>query len=88
MPSQSVTIINKSGLHARPANVFIKEALSHKCDVIIKKGDKEYNGKSIVSVLSACIKCGSDIEIITNGEGADQCLASMVAAVKKGLGET
>ena len=70
MVSQKVTVMNASGLHARPANAFVKEAVRHAgCNILIKKDGKTYMGKSIVSVLSACVKCGTEIELVA-GTGA------------------
>ena len=44
MVSQKVTVMNASGLHARPANAFVKEAVRHAgCNILIKKDGKTYN---------------------------------------------
>ena len=74
MVSQKVTVMNASGLHARPANAFVKDG-------------KTYMGKSIVSVLSACVKCGTEIELVADGNDEAQALQDMVSAVNSGLGE-
>ena len=84
MVSQKVTVMNASGLHARPANAFVKEAV---CNILIKKDGKTYMGKSIVSVLSACVKCGTEIELVADGNDEAQALQDMVSAVNSGLGE-
>lgn len=88
MVSQIVTVKNASGLHARPANAFVKEAMRHTgCNILLKKDGKTYMGKSIVSVLSACVKCGMAVELVADGENEEQTLQDMVAAVEAGLGE-
>lgn len=88
MVSQKVTVMNASGLHARPANAFVKEAVRHVgCNILIKKDGKTYMGKSIVSVLSACVKCGTEIELVADGNDEAQALQDMVSAVNSGLGE-
>lgn len=88
MICETVKIVNETGLHARPANVFVKEAISHKgCAISIQKDGRQFNGKSIVSVLSACVKCGNEIKIVADGEGEEEALRDMVAAVNSGLGE-
>ena len=88
MVSQKVTVMNASGLHARPANAFVKEAVRHAgCNIFIKKDGKSFMGKSIVSVLSACVKCGTEIELVADGANEEQALQDMVAAVESGLGE-
>ena len=76
MVSQKVTVMNASGLHARPANAFVKEAVRHAgCNILIKKDGKTYMGKSIVSVL------------VADGNDEAQALQDMVSAVNSGLGE-
>ena len=88
MVSATVTVTNSSGLHARPANVFVKEALLNSgCSISINKDGKSYNGKSIVSVLSACIKCGTQIEISVEGDGEQQVLENLVTLIETGLNE-
>ncbi|MDR1765266.1 MAG: HPr family phosphocarrier protein [Lachnospiraceae bacterium] len=87
MINKTVTVKNPTGLHARPAAAFVKEASRHKCSVLIKKDGRSFNGKSIISVLSACITCGTKIELETDGEGESQALDDIVAAVESGLGE-
>ncbi|MDR3289510.1 MAG: HPr family phosphocarrier protein [Peptococcaceae bacterium] len=88
MVSEIVTVTNKTGLHARPANAFIKVALAQPCAIKIKKNDKLFNGKSIVNVLAASVKCGEEIELIAEGENEQRALDAVVAAVKSGLGES
>ena len=83
MVSQKVTVMNASGLHARPANAFVKEAVRHAgCNILIKKDGKTYMGKSIVSV-----QCGTEIELVADGTDEAQALQDMVNAVNSGLGE-
>ncbi len=87
MVSAQVTIVNKSGLHARPASVFVKETLKYKSSITIKMGDKSYNGKSILGVLGACVKCGTTFELICDGPDEKEALEGMSALVASGLGE-
>lgn len=88
MLTQKVVVMNASGLHARPANMFVKEAIRHTgCNVFIHKDGKTFNGKSIVSVLSACVKCGTEIELAADGKDEAAALQDMVNAVNSRLGE-
>ena len=90
MVSQIVEVKNASGLHARPANVFVKEALSHKgCKITFKKEgeDRVFQARSMVSVIQAVVKCGTRIEIFAEGEDEEAALQAMVEAVASGLGE-
>jgi len=87
MVSQIVTITNQSGLHARPANTFVKCATRAKSDIIVRHNGQEYNGKSILAVLNACIRTGAQIELVAVGEDEDEALKALIEAVDLGLGE-
>lgn len=87
MPSQTVTLNNGSGLHARPARVFAKKAKSFACDVRVRKDGDPVNAKSALSVLTLDCHKGDEIEIITEGDGAEQALGELVALVDTGMGE-
>ena len=87
MPSQTVSLHNPTGLHARPASVFAKAAAAHAGDVTVAKGDREVNAKSVLSVLTLDCHQGVELVITTAGDGADAALAELVALVENGLGE-
>ena len=88
MVSQKVTVMNASGLHARPANAFVKEAVRHAgCNILIKKDSKTYMGKSIVSVTLRLreVRYGDRAGRRRQLDEA-QALQDMVNAVNSGLG--
>ncbi len=87
MVSEKVTVINKTGLHARPASELSKIAARCAADITIRYKDKDVNPKSIIMLLTAMICYGAEIEIICEGETEKEDLQTMVAAVKSGLGE-
>lgn len=82
MKEARVTVRSKVGLHARPAAMFVQEALKFKCKVTIESGDKTADGKSILRVLALGVKCGQEIVIRTDGEGEDEALASLVSLIE------
>ena len=67
MVSQKITINNPQGLHMRPAGVFAKGVAKFESDVTINYNGKATNGKSLLNIIGACIKCGAEIEIECNG---------------------
>lgn len=87
MVSANVKIVNPMGMHMRPAQLFIKEVTPFGCDVTIVFNGKEINGKSIMNLMAACIKQGTEIEICCNGSNEADCLKAAVALVESGLGE-
>lgn len=84
---REVVVINKQGLHARPATAFVQVAGKYKCDVTIEKEGKSVNAKSILGILSLGIASGSNIKIKTEGEGAAEALEALVKLVENKFGE-
>ena len=74
MVSQKVTINNPQGLHMRPAGVFAKGMAKFDSDVTINFNGKATNGKSLLNIIGACIKCGSEVEIQCDGADEEEAL--------------
>ncbi len=81
MVSKKVTVTNPEGLHMRPAGVFTKEMSKFESDVNIVFGGKDNDGKSIMNIIAACIKCGSEIEIQCSGPDEEEALKKAVELV-------
>ncbi len=73
MTTKTITIQNDVGLHARPATFFIQKANSYKSTIVIEKGNRRANAKSLLGVLSLGIEKGHDI--IVRAEGVDEAEA-------------
>ena len=87
MVSKKVTLINAQGFHMRPASVFAQAMAKYTSDVTIKFNGGDYNAKSLLNIIAACIKCGSEIEIVANGPDENEALAEAVQMIESGLGE-
>ena len=87
MVSQKVTVTNPTGLHARPASMFVTEAKKFGSKLIVRKGDKAVNGKSIIALMSAGISAGTEITLSLEGDDECQALDALVALVESGFGE-
>lgn len=87
MVSGKVTIINKQGLHARPAGMFVKEMANFKSDITIINGAKKVNAKRVMQLMTACIKCGTEIEIQCEGPDEAEMLLKAVELIQSGLGD-
>ncbi len=81
------TIINKNGMHARPAAQFVKQASQFKCEVLVEKDDEQVNGKSIMGLMMLAAAKGECIKIITDGADADQAMAALGSLVNNGFGD-
>jgi phosphocarrier protein len=87
MVSQKVTLTNGQGFHMRPAGVFANAMGKYSSDVTIKFNGNDINGKSLMNIIAACIKCGSEVEICCDGADENEALKTAVDLVESGLGE-
>lgn len=87
MVSQKVVIKNPSGLHARPASVLMQAAGKCRSDVILVYGEKRIQAKSILNLMAAAIKSGSEVVIECTGESEEEDLKTLVELIESGLGE-
>lgn len=87
MVKQKVKVTNAIGLHLRPAGLLCKEAIKYNSKIEFQYKTSTANAKSVLSVLGACVKSGSEIELICTGEDEDEALKNIVALIEGGLGE-
>ncbi len=87
MVSQKTTVINKSGLHLRPASDLSKMAAAMSSEITFVNGDQRINPKSVLMLMGAGITKGTEIEIICEGEHEEEDLRKLVEAIESGLGE-
>ncbi len=79
MIERDIEIKNKLGLHARAAAKLVHVAARFRCDIKIRKGDEEVDGKSILGILLLAAGRGTMITIKANGDDE----AEAVAAIEK-----
>ena len=84
MVYENVIVQCKLGLHARPASLFSKSAFQFKSKIQVIKGEKTCDAKSILGILSLCVKCGDEITIQCDGEDEQLALKKLVEVAKKG----
>lgn len=87
MISKKVTVVNPSGVHARPAGVLAKEAGKCSSKVTILVNDKVVQAKSILNIMAAGIKCGTEIELCCEGEHEEEDIGRLTELIESGLGE-
>jgi len=66
---KEVTILNRLGLHARPAAMFVRAANKHRADIWVEKDGEQVNGKSIMGLMM--LAAGQGTKLIVSAEGAD-----------------
>lgn len=82
-----VTIVNRLGLHARPAMTFVDLATTFKCDVKVAKPDCTVDGKSIMEMMMLAASQGTELEVIAEGEDAEAAIKALKALVDAGFDE-
>ena len=85
MVSKDTRVVDKMGLHMRPANNFITARTKYKSDITIVFNGNKINGKSIMNIMAACIKYDSPITIICDGEDEQAMLDEAVSLIENGL---
>lgn len=87
MLTRNLTVVNPSGLHLRPAGFLSQEAMRYKSDIIIECGEKKVVAKSVLNVMGAGIKAGTEIRLICSGIDEKEALEGISQAIESGLGE-
>ncbi len=85
MISQSITIRNSVGLHARPATFFIQKANSYKSSIWLEKEDCRVNAKSLLGVLSLGIVKGVSITLIADGTDEAEAIEGLTTLINSGF---
>jgi len=71
---KEIAIVNRLGLHARPAALFVKVASRYRSDVWVKKENEEVNGKSIMGLMMLAAGQGSKLRVRCEGPDAARAL--------------
>jgi phosphotransferase system HPr (HPr) family protein len=83
---RTVTLGSKSGLHARPAAVFVQTAREFQSQITVAKNDKTVNGKSILSILTLGAKQGDQVVLKVNGNDAQVAVNKLATLLEEDLG--
>lgn len=78
MKKETVTIINKLGMHARPAAMFVQTAAKFQSDITVSKDGSEVNGKSVMGMMMLAAECGSQVEIAARGPDEEPAVQALV----------
>lgn len=85
--ARTVEIVNRAGMHARPAAELVKLAGTFQADVRLEKDGLEVNGKSIMGVLMLAAEQGSSLKISARGDDAEDAVSAISELVARGFDE-
>jgi len=88
MPEREAKIVNKLGIHARPAAEIVKTAGKFKSSITIVRDDLEVNAKSIMGVMMLAAEFGATITLRGTGDDAEAALDALSAVIANKFGES
>ena len=87
MVSAKTKIVNPMGMHMRPAGMFANAMMKFDSEVELVANGKTVNAKSIMNLIAACIKCGTEVEVQCSGPDEQAALTEALRLIDSGLGE-
>ena len=87
MITNTLTVLNKLGIHARPAAQFVRVASRFQADVTVEKDDESVDGKSIMGLMMLAVGCGAQIKVTADGADEAETIAALEELVAGKFGE-
>ncbi|MGV8907317.1 MAG: HPr family phosphocarrier protein [Acetobacterium sp.] len=87
MVVKEVTVLNATGLHARPASMFVQTAGKFKSKIFVIKEGNEINAKSIMGIMAGGISQGTTIQIKADGDDETEAVDALVMLINDKFGE-
>ena len=87
MAERSVQILNKNGLHARPAAEIVKISAKFQSEITLIRDGTEVNCKSIMGVMMLAAECGATLLLRAEGADAEAALDALDTLIKNKFGE-
>jgi phosphotransferase system HPr (HPr) family protein len=85
--SRTVVIQGRQGLHARPADLFVKLANRFQCQIEVVKAGERVDGKSILAILTLAAEQGTALTLQATGPDAEAALDALAELVESNFGE-
>jgi phosphocarrier protein len=85
--SKEMVVINKLGVHARPAALFVKTANRFECEIYVEKDGETVNGKSIMGMMMLAAGPGSKLQVHAKGDDAARALHELESLLKRKFDE-
>lgn len=81
--SREMTIVNPSGLHARPAAEFARRTNSFRSEIVLIKEGKRYNAASVIDILRANLDRGTTVMLEAHGTDAQEAIDALAQLVSE-----
>jgi phosphocarrier protein len=77
MYEKTIKVINRAGIHARPAALLVQVAKDFPCEITFERGDDRVNGKSIMGIITLGAAYNSEIKIIADGQDEEKAVEAL-----------
>jgi phosphocarrier protein HPr len=84
---KEIVILNKLGLHARPAAMFVRAANKHRAEIWVEKDGEQVNGKSIMGLMMLAAGQGTKLILSAEGVDAEKAIQELELLVEKRFDE-
>ena len=88
MRCQSITIINKLGMHARASAKFVSLASEFTAEITLKRNGQQVNGKSIMGIMMLAAARGVEVELCADGKDEKKALEALAELINNRFGES
>src|SRR5213596_1161448 len=85
--TKELVVLNKLGIHARPAAMFVRTASKFDCDIFVEKDGERVNGKSIMGLMMLAAGPGSKLLLCAEGDDAARAVVELESLVKRNFDE-
>jgi phosphocarrier protein HPr len=85
--TRELVVVNKLGIHARPAAMFVKTANRFECDIFVEKDGEKVNGKSIMGLMMLAAGPGSHLQVHAEGVDAAKALSEIEGLIERKFDE-
>ena len=83
MIQKTITVTKAQGLHMRPAGLLAAAMGKKQCNVTVMYNGRSINAKSVMNLMAAGIKCGSQLQLVCDGADEEQAMQEAVALLQE-----
>jgi len=87
MIQETLTVLNRAGLHTRPAAMLVKLAAKYKSDIYLNRDGYDINAKSIIGVMTLAAEQGSELLLTIEGADEQEAMTNLKVLFESGFGE-
>lgn len=85
--TKELTVLNRLGLHARPAALFVKVCNKHKAEIWVERDGEQVNGKSIMGLMMLAAGQGSKLRVTCEGPDAERAISELENLIQRRFDE-